>query len=129
MIICGQDSVAYVNIATQVVDTSGSPVAADAAPVASFYRADASTGTLALDILVGVAGAITMTAQAGVTGLYSCPLLLSSLLHKQYQVRITWAVSTVNHVQIQEIMLLTELDAISSDATTPAASVAYSVRA
>lgn len=129
MIITGQNSVGYVNLAVQVVDSSNVPVAADASPVASFYRVDATSGTLALDTMVGTGGSITLSSFAGVTGLYSCPVLVSSLLHKQYHVRITWAVSGQSRAQLQDLVILTELDVISRDAITPIASTRYTTSA
>src|SRR5690349_10281142 len=93
MITCGRETVARLNLLVVSKNTSGVPTAADAAPVASFYRVDPATGLLALDILVGTSGQITMTALGGNTGVYSCPVLVSTMQHAQYQVIVNWAVS------------------------------------
>jgi hypothetical protein len=128
MIVCGKRSVAYLNLAVAVVNASGVPAAADANPVASFYRVDAASGALALDMLVGTSGTITLTPFAGVTGLYHAPVQVSTMLHTQYHVRIAWAVGGNARAELQTVMLLDEFDVISRDRTVPDASTKYTAR-
>lgn len=127
MITCGRNSVEFLNISTVVRNTSGVPIAADAAPVAYFYRVDPLSGLLALDILVGIVGAITMTALPGVTGVYSCPVEVATLEHPQYHVIITYQVSASNRIDTQGILLLDAYDIIMRDATSPLSSVAMTM--
>lgn len=126
--IFGRNSVAYLSLAVNVVNGSNVPAAADANPVASFYRVDANSGAIALDLLVGSSGTITLTPVVGVPGLYTAPVQVSTLLHNQYHVRIAWAVGGNARAQLESITLLDELDVISRDENVTQASVKYATR-
>ncbi len=126
----GKNTVSYVNLAVQVLSAANVPVAADANDVeAAFYRVDASSGALALDILVGTGGFIPLTPVSGVMGMYSCPVPVASLGHLQYQVHIVWEVSGSSRAQVQTLMFLPELDVISDNDPVPASSTLLASKA
>jgi len=129
MIICGYDSVRYVNLAVIVRTTADVPVAADGNLVdAAFYRVDPNSGGLALDLLVGTGGHIALTAVPGVVGMYSVPVQLNALGFKQYHVVITYAVSGSARTQLEEILLLSELDIVSANDESLAGGMALAAR-
>ena len=118
--IIGHNTVSHLAVHVQVTDTNGAAASADAGVTASFYRVDPSTGNTSLDLVVGTSGTLAMTAS--VPGLYTCSVPLSQLLHVQYIVRFTWAVSGQQKVSTTDLVLLPELDTISRNAVTPDAS-------
>jgi hypothetical protein len=125
MITLGRETVVTLNLAVVVTNSSGTAVASDAAPIANFYRVDPGTGTLALDILVGTSGQITMTALSGQVGVYSCPVVCSTLEHPQYQVVVAYAVSAAPHKQILTVLFNSAFDDITTNNPIPLTSTIF----